>query len=263
MKQCISLNVGKRLILLGFIIPIFVAVVTTLIPSPIPNLETSNDWIGFFGSYMGAILGGFITLIVMEKTIESGNQNLKVSIEENKKIELRREKREFCNDITTLIADYCSKIKEYRYAAENMQRLAKDYKESSGEFILKKSKLAKESIKNTKGIEKNKLESDKFELDLCKIRYEDDKIKFNKSLEYIDSINLAPLYYELNIKLKGVEESELLLKKIKEINNSKGLNLISDNLEDAKKYNDKFNDAIDDLMEECTYFIERYIEKEL
>ena len=39
-----------------------------------PCLETSNDWIGFLGSYFGSILGGIITLLVMQKTLVSSKE---------------------------------------------------------------------------------------------------------------------------------------------------------------------------------------------
>ena len=41
---------------------------------PWPKIEGSNDWIGFWGSYLGAIIGGAITLIVLWKTIVSNRQ---------------------------------------------------------------------------------------------------------------------------------------------------------------------------------------------
>lgn len=60
-------------LILGAIIPI---------ESTIINFSDSNDWIGFWGSYIGGILGGLCTLIVMyftrKDTRDIQNQNLKI-----------------------------------------------------------------------------------------------------------------------------------------------------------------------------------------
>lgn len=38
----------------------------------------NNDWIGFWGSYIGSIMGGLITLYVMKRTIKSNEEILKI-----------------------------------------------------------------------------------------------------------------------------------------------------------------------------------------
>lgn len=46
------------------------------VSSPLfPRMTNSNDWIGFWGSYAGAIVGGIITLIGVSMTIHSANRN--------------------------------------------------------------------------------------------------------------------------------------------------------------------------------------------
>lgn len=46
-------------------------------------LETENEWIGFWGGYAGAILGGLITLFVMWRTIKSSEEILKIDKKQN------------------------------------------------------------------------------------------------------------------------------------------------------------------------------------
>lgn len=50
--------------------------------NPFGKLNISNDWIGFWGSYTGGIIGGIFTLIVLHFTIKDTrniqNQNLKI-----------------------------------------------------------------------------------------------------------------------------------------------------------------------------------------
>lgn len=46
------------------------------VSSPLfPEMTNSNDWIGFWGSYAGAIIGGIITMIGVSMTIHSTNRN--------------------------------------------------------------------------------------------------------------------------------------------------------------------------------------------
>lgn len=73
--------------------PIIIAVLVSL---PIfPKLETHNDWIGFWGGYLGSILGGLITLFV-----------LKITIDDNNKLKRREEKISYYNHITKLYASF-------------------------------------------------------------------------------------------------------------------------------------------------------------
>lgn len=96
MKQYLTLRTAIVLIILVLLAPLAVTVLTSVMTSPISNFETSNDWIGFFGSYIGAILGGIITLIVMKCTNNS-----------NRDIENENRKNEFCHNLSDLISDYC------------------------------------------------------------------------------------------------------------------------------------------------------------
>lgn len=66
------------------IMPMATTVATSLIHSPISSFSESNDWIGFFGSYMGAIIGGLITLLVMYRSIENGDKNVNATMNQNK-----------------------------------------------------------------------------------------------------------------------------------------------------------------------------------
>ena len=56
-------------ILIIIIIPILVGVMMSL--RFFDWLPTSNDWIGFWGGYAGAVVGGIITLIVMRQTLKN------------------------------------------------------------------------------------------------------------------------------------------------------------------------------------------------
>lgn len=80
--------VKYTLIFLAVIVsmPLFLAAIIP-IESNIPNFSDSNDWIGFWGSYIGGILGGLCTLIVMYFT-RKDTRNIQDDIE------LREEERQ-------------------------------------------------------------------------------------------------------------------------------------------------------------------------
>lgn len=95
------------------LLPVIIAILVSL---PIlPKLANSNDWIGFWGGYLGSILGGIITLFV-----------LKITIDDNNRLKKRDEKISYYNHLTKLYAslgattgDLC--LLANRYIKDNCQ----------------------------------------------------------------------------------------------------------------------------------------------
>ncbi|MCH5345336.1 MAG: hypothetical protein J1E64_15015 [Acetatifactor sp.] len=99
---------GKKelLIILGMLIfaPIIVAIGVSM---PILNyIDNSSPWIGFWGSYVGSIFGGVITLIVLKTTIKSNEDILSKTLLADKEKEFEKQKENYCTTV-------CEKI--YRY----------------------------------------------------------------------------------------------------------------------------------------------------
>lgn len=93
LNSCVKLLLF--LLFLGFIlviVPLLVGVVTGTNPL---EKNTGSQWIDFWGGYLGAIIGGAITLYVLWKTL---------SVE--KRIHEREEKIQYFNDMIKLFADY-------------------------------------------------------------------------------------------------------------------------------------------------------------
>lgn len=75
-KKCIVvLGIILIIIMVLCVVPICVGVVTT---AQLLNVNTESQWIGFWGNYLGAFIGGTIsgciTLFVMIKTFEDGKK---------------------------------------------------------------------------------------------------------------------------------------------------------------------------------------------
>ena len=67
------------------------------ISSPVfKNFVGGDSWIGFWGSYLGSIVSGMITLFVLFKTLESNKEDLEKTFIENKKMQQRQEKIDYC-----------------------------------------------------------------------------------------------------------------------------------------------------------------------
>ncbi|WAJ24040.1 hypothetical protein [Lacrimispora xylanolytica] len=95
MKKWIKEN-KKGIIIFGIsIIILFPIIIYFLSTLPIFPAGGNNDWAGFWGGYLGAIIGGIITLYV-----------LFVTLNDNKKIQLRNEKIEFLNNLVDMTAEY-------------------------------------------------------------------------------------------------------------------------------------------------------------
>lgn len=57
-------------------------------------LSMNGEWIGFWGSILGSIMGGVATYLVMIRQIKNENQNLKMQMDNDKEKELQKERRE-------------------------------------------------------------------------------------------------------------------------------------------------------------------------
>ncbi|WP_455539102.1 hypothetical protein [Terrisporobacter sp.] len=99
-----KIGLGLLFVIIIFGIP---ALLAWIIPmkSKIPNFSDSNDWIGFFGNYLGSILGGLCALVVMYFTRKDTRDIQK----ENSKIQnkiINQEKENILNDKRTFVSYY-------------------------------------------------------------------------------------------------------------------------------------------------------------
>ena len=87
------------LILLCLILVAIPSIVILLTSISLIPADCDNAWIGFWGSYLGAIVGGVITLYVLQKTIKANNDNLERTLSVEKERELDNKKERLCDDI--------------------------------------------------------------------------------------------------------------------------------------------------------------------
>ena len=96
-KECLEkIRRNKTIIILAVAIPIFVYFITTIPCLPVGG---NNDWAGFWGGYLGAILGALIAVYVMKETINN-----------ERTLKAREEKRELLIQIIDMSAEFSAKI---------------------------------------------------------------------------------------------------------------------------------------------------------
>ena len=92
----------KEILLIGMlifiVIPLFIAFILSF---RFISTDTSNEWIGFWGGYLGSVFGGLITLYVLYRTLK-----------DNRISQFRQEKIAFCNYVAELSGKACAKINE-------------------------------------------------------------------------------------------------------------------------------------------------------
>ena len=59
---------------------------------PVLPMGGNNDWAGFWGGYLGAIVGGVITLYVMFKSFQDSRENQERVLEIERLKEIKKEK---------------------------------------------------------------------------------------------------------------------------------------------------------------------------
>lgn len=115
---------GMIIIAIILILPLVLA---WLIPkqSFIKDFTESNDWIGFWGSYIGAI----VTLVVLWFTREDTRKiqsETKEMQKESIRLEKLREQKIFAYDIAEDIAKYLAETNEYFEEEGNSRKLSKE-----------------------------------------------------------------------------------------------------------------------------------------
>lgn len=238
---------------------IFMPIATTIITSLINNhFTTSNDWIGFFGSYTGAIIGGLITLFVMNTTIENGNQNLKKTMHQNEIILDKSNRIAFCNDIATVIAKYCGSIKVLIEELIMLTPLIENIKICEYECINLEDKLQNANEKVLKKVRlEESIEDTEKKLQLANQKLVNSKKEFENAKNNLPKLDTFTILFLLEIKLKNIEDAKELLKKANQLNQDiEEYMYVKDNLFDIADLNFK----IKNILDEANKFINKYLE---
>ena len=224
--------------LLGFILPMVCKHI--IFGSESFSNLTDNEWISFIGSYVSGILGGLGTLISVFITIKESRyiqaQNKEETdraILENKKerekelneeriLQLKKEKREFSDDIAIYVGKYITHISKYYYATISYEVVEEDYEREKKKLEEVEGKIAN---LNTM-IDSTKSDSDDFiKLQNKKIKLDNERNsiqrgyneKLNdkeKNKEEGNRLEANECYFILKTKLYNISEADDFLKQL-------------------------------------------------
>lgn len=230
--------------------------------------ENAHTWIGFFGSYTGAIAGGYITVLVMDETIKNGDANLEKSINENKILQQRNERVEFCNELASIIADFCSESKNNFYFSLLSLQSKDNLKEQENSLKFYQDLLLSSQIplsladSTTSQDEIQKMErnvkQNEIHVSECQFFYNVTKSDVDSNLNKIYSSNINSLYFLLKVKLKKIEKAKNLLEKIDQI-----YKLSNPNVDDFASKKVELDSLTTKLLNETTEFIDSYTDVQL
>lgn len=196
------LNQNKFLKRIALVIAIIILpfLVAKVVSTPTPfewMVVKDNEWIGFYGGYIGSI----ITLIVMWSTNNA-----------TKKIQIRNEVNSFCDSIATIVSNYCQKTRSYRSDYKTYLIKNEDYRDICQrriEILQKQGDILNDnSIQNPL---KNK-DFEDLELKLKELTDEQNIAmqRMDSASERLETSHLA-LYFELKIKLQNIPKASELL----------------------------------------------------
>ncbi|HBF2562757.1 hypothetical protein [Clostridioides difficile] len=198
--------------------------------------NTSSEWLSFYGSYLGGILGGIATLMAVVITTnqtriiqEENKKETRKIQEENKILQLQNNNKAFVDELASLVGEYCANISAYYYG-------------------IKENKEIRDFLKKVHDNYTNGYITEQ-DYNHVKIIYENEKHEVNR--EKSNSI-----YFILKIKLDNVENSASLLNLIECMHGyycfgySENKSLID---------NKQFSNFTNKILEETSRFTNNYL----
>lgn len=217
-----------------------------LVPWVIKEYIKKETWIGFFGGYLGGVFGGLITLIVLFVTLRQTDKIQKESTDltrtiqdENRKIQLLQDKKEFTNDIAVSISKYVTDINKYFYA-----QYFKYSKEDEDRY--KKYRDNKDNVfaPDDEKKYKQRLQQDAVYL-----------LKYDESTQ-INREQAVEMYFLLKIKLADVESAKKLLRELHDVHNR---HCFIDDGKDRWQRKENFEIHSEHLLKLTNEFISDYV----
>lgn len=230
------------------------------------ELCSRKKWGGFLGSYIGRALGGVGTLLavyITTKETRKIQQENSIQIEDEKRHNERKERKQFADEIAKDIATYITDISNYFYACCSLEQLYCKERNFNDELYrtdcqidekhnaLKKINLDEHtdeyiSVQN----ELDELKQKESELKY-KIKRNSKEMEQNKANRTIANER----YFLLQIKLQNIESGADILKQLKLIH-CNSANVEGTDLDFISRETDK-------LLNMTVRFVDRYVNQEL
>jgi len=232
------------------------------------SVLSNGEWGGFLGSYIGGALGGIGTLLavyITTKETRKIQQENSTQIEDEKKRNEKKERKQFADTIAKDIAMYITDISKYFYACRALEQLHNKEHELNNELYsidckigAKHTALKKLNIVNDEDTEEclsvqNELEELKQKESELKYRIE----RNSKEMEQnrADRTIAIECYFLIKIKLQNIECGVDILKQLKFIHDNSA-NVGGTDLDFISVETDK-------LLNMTVRFVDRYVNQKL
>ena len=247
------------------------------------SIALNYEWIGFFGSYAGGVLGGLGTLIAVYVTVKNSlylqNESKKDSderlqkeierrnkeIADDKRETLIRERQRFANEIADQIGIYFTHINNYYYASVRAERLylqltnAKEELKKSEKAVNEAEDLIKLAAENNP----DSLIAAEINKDKAIIKKDSKAMKYKEAYqEYHDNsvdgkrTRANELYFSLKTKLYDIYHAKGLVCVLESIHSKSG------SYQEEDKEGKWLESEYEHLMEEFSQFKHNYIYEE-
>lgn len=288
-----------KIIIWIIVLYIFVSVLIPIIfkyaifENPALSNLSNNEWAGFLGSYVGGILGGLGTLIALYITVknsmtvqEENKKDTDQRIEEeykrhqadiaaekerrdkerlsDKEDNDKRDRQQFVNNIAKELGVYITHISKYHFAGLEAERLQDRVSNAKTELFRVEQKL-KSIDDKLSAVDVN--DSDEFlrvsterdtivdEKDQLSRIYNEALAEQRSNSEFGNRLTANEAFFTLKVVLGNITFADDLLKKLEEVHKGAGFRH-----PEEETYSQWINLKTEDLIQEFTVFMDRYVD---
>ena len=225
---------SKKKIAIIIFISIFIIIVLPfaleiiIFRNDIYSVLDNGEWSGFLGSYIGGALGGIGTLLavyITTKETRKIQQENSIQIEDERRRNEKKERKQFSDEIAKDIATYITDISKYFYACRALEQLYNTEKDLYDKLYRVERKIAEKhsTLKNLNiDEETQQYISVGNELDELKQKESELKYRIERNLRDLernkaDRTVANECYFLLKMKLQNIENGKRLLKQLESI----------------------------------------------
>ncbi len=195
------------------------------------SVLSNGEWGGFLGSYIGGVLGGVGTLLavyITTKETRKIQQENSTQIEDEKRRNERKERKQFADEIAKDIATYITDISNYFYACRDLKQLYVKERNLNDELYRIDWQIGqKHNTLKKLNLDKNADEYISVQNELEELKQKESELKYRigKNAREIernkaDRTVANERYFLLQMKLQNIEKGEVILKQLEFIHSN-------------------------------------------
>lgn len=195
------------------------------------SVLSNGEWGGFLGSYIGGALGGIGTLLavyITTKETRKIQQENSTQIEDEKRRNERKERKQFADEIAKDIATYITDISNYFYACRALEQLYGKERNLNDELYRIDCQIGeKHNALKKLNLDENTDEYISVQNELEELKQKESELKYRieKNAREIernkaDRTVANERYFLLQMKLQNIEKGEAILKQLEFIHSN-------------------------------------------